>query len=83
MNELYFLGVDIIEETKNMMKLAAVVCTDGMSESELKAYKLGVDNVMSVLQSVLENDDMIVINMEGLDIPTELSIDNLEDYYLN
>lgn len=83
MNELYFLGIDIIEETKTIMNLTSDSCTEGMSESELKAYQLGITNVFSILESVLQsNDEMIIVNMEGLDVATELSIDDLEEYYL-
>ena len=84
MNELYFLGIDIIEEAKTIMKLTSDSCTEGMSESELKAYRLGVNNVFSILESVLQsNDDMLVVNMSGLEVATELSIDDLEEYYLD
>ena len=83
MNELYFLGVDIIEETKNLMRLTDVICTEGMSESELAAYKMGVKNVMSVLATVIEENDIPVVNISGLDIATELTIDELQEYYLN
>ena len=84
MEELYFLGIDIIEETKTIMNLTSDACTDGMSESELKAYQLGVTNVFSILESVLQSEDeMIIINMNGLEVATELSIDDLEEYYLN
>lgn len=81
MNELYFLGMDIAEETKNLMKITTIACTDGMTESELKAYKLGVENTISALKTVMEEDEVAVVNINGFEIPTELSIDELEEYY--
>ena len=82
MNELYFLGMDIVEETRVINKFNTILCTDGMTESELKAYELGIENTLSTLKSVLERDNnMIVVDIEGLDIPTELTIDELQDYY--
>lgn len=81
MNELYLLGVDIIEEVKNMMRLSEVVCTDGMTENELKAYQMGVTNVISALEAVVREDDIPAVDIPGLEIPTELSIDELEEYY--
>lgn len=83
MNELYFLGVDIIEETKNLMRLTDVLCTEGMSESELAAYNMGVKNVLSVLATVIDENDIPVVNINGLEIATELTTDELQEYYLN
>ncbi len=80
MNELYFLGMDITEETKALVDFTTITCTDGMTENELEAYKLGIKNTLSALKAVLNNDDMPVINICGLDIQTELSIDDLEEY---
>lgn len=83
MNELYFLGMDIVEETRNISKFSEILCTDGMTESELKAYELGIENVLSALKSVVARDgEMTVINIEGLDTPTELTVDELQEYYL-
>ena len=83
MNELYFLGMDIIEETKNFLKLSQLLCTDGMTENELKAYNMGIENVLSALSSMIEESDLPVLNINGLEIQTELSIDDIEEYYLN
>lgn len=81
MNELFFLGVDIVEETRTLADLTKITCTDGMTESELAAYKLGVENALSALKAVLQDNDVPVINVEGMEIPTELSIDDLEQYH--
>ena len=83
MNELYFLGMDIVEEIKNMINISTIICTNDMTENELKAYKLGVKNVLSALKSVVQDDNMLVVNIKGLEIPTELSIDELEGYYVS
>ena len=83
MNELYFLGMDIVEETRNISKFSEIICTDGMTENELKAYELGIENALSALKSVVAMDgEMTVINIEGLDTPTELTVDELQEYYL-
>lgn len=81
MNEVYFIGMDIMEEVKNMMNLSEVICTDGMTESELKAYQMGVSNVISALETVVRENDLPVIDIPSLEIPTELSMDELEEYY--
>lgn len=83
MNELYFLGMDIVEETKNMINISTIVCTNGMTESEVEAYKMGVKNVLSALEAIVHDDDMLVVNIKGLEIPTELSVDELEECYVS
>lgn len=83
MNELYFLGMDIVEETRTISKFTTILCTDGMSESELKAYNLGIENALSALKSVIEKEnEMMVINIDGFDVPTELTFDELQEYCL-
>ena len=81
MSELYFLGADIVEETKSFMKLSEIICTDGMTENELKAYYMGVENALSALKALITERDLPVINIDGLEVQTELSIEDLEDYY--
>lgn len=84
MNELYFLGMDIVEETRTISKFSTIICTDGMTENELKAYELGIENVLSALKSVLATErNMVAINIEDFDIPTELTFEELQEYYTN
>lgn len=82
MNEVYFLGMDIVEEVMDMVDLTKLVCINGMDDNEIKAYNLGISNAISALRSVLKEDNMVVVNIEGLDIPTELTADELQEYYL-
>lgn len=80
MNELYFIGMDIIEEVKTLSDLTAITCTDGMTESELDAYNLGIKNTLSALSALIDEDGMHIVNISGLDVATELTIDELEEY---
>ena len=80
MNELYFIGMDIIEEVKTLSGLTEITCTNGMTESELNAYKLGIKNTISALEALLDEDGMHVVNISGLDTATELTVDELEEY---
>lgn len=81
MNELYFVGMDIVEETKTLVDFTVLTCTDGMTDNELRAYNLGIKNTISALNAVLTNDRMPAINIPGLDIQTELYIDEVEEYF--
>lgn len=82
MHELYFLGMDIVEETRHISKFSEIICTDGMTESELKAYQMGIENTLSALKSVIATESNIVaVNINDFDIPTELTFDELQEYY--
>ena len=81
MNELYFLGMDVAEETKVLVNFTEITCTNGMTESELQAYKMGIENTISALKSVLQDNDALVVNISGMEIPTEISSYELEEYY--
>lgn len=81
MNEVYFLGVDIVEEVKSMVDVITLTCTNGMTENELKAYELGIKNMLSVLDATIYDTDLPVVNINGMDTPTELSIDELEHFF--
>lgn len=82
MHELYFLGMDIINETRTISRLTATLCTDGMTENELNAYNLGVENVLSALKAVLETEhNVVTVHIDEFDIPTELTFEELQEYY--
>ena len=83
MNEVYFLGIDIVEEVKSMVDVITSTCTNGMTENELKAYELGIKNMLSVLETTIYDSDLPVININGMDTPTELSVDELECFFNN
>jgi hypothetical protein len=53
-----------------------------MTENELKAYELGIENALSALKSVIATEGkMVTVNIDGLDAPIELTIDELQEYY--
>ena len=83
MRELYFIGMDIVEETKRIVDSASTLSTDGMEDNELKAYRLGVENTLSVLKAILRVDDNneCVLNIDGMEIPTEFVFDDLETLF--
>ena len=83
MNEVYFLGIDIVEEVKSMVDVITSTCTNGMTENELKAYELGIKNMLSVLETTIYDSDLPVVNINGMDTPTELSVDELECFFNN
>lgn len=84
MRELYFIGVDIPEETKFLMDFTESVDTNNMTENESSAYRLGVKNTLSALKSVLETENSkLVVNIPGIEIQEEFDIADLEHYLSN
>jgi hypothetical protein len=81
MNELYFLGTDIVVEVKDLMKFMAITATDGMTDNELRAYQLGIDDTIAALKSVLDGDGLPVINIRNLEVPTELSVEEVAECF--
>ena len=79
MNELCFLGTDIVVEVKDLMRLMTITTTDDMDENELKAYHLGIDNTIEALKYVLDGNGLPVINICGLEVPTELSVEEITE----
>jgi hypothetical protein len=81
MNDVYFIGMDIAEETKILMDFTESVATNNMTDNESKAYMMGVKNTLSALKSVLETEHReFVVNIPGLEIQEEFDIADLEHY---
>lgn len=68
-------GMNIPDETYRLLK--KFECTTGMTESERKAYEMGIKNFRSILKTLLESDDHVVIHLEGHNQIEELDLDEL------
>lgn len=78
MDELYFLVMNIPEETKDLVYRTSSKVCDGMSESERQAYYLGIENTISALNSILNPDDgLITVNNPTIEEPEEFDVDGL------
>lgn len=62
LRDLLFTGMDIPNETRKILSQFTV--TDGMTESELKAYEMGVENTLRAARALL-NLDQLVFHLEG------------------
>ena len=83
--EVMLIGFDIHSVTKGLCNQFLADSPD-MTEGEKKAYKLGIDNVLSLLDQVLnemttdqfECYNNIAVHVPGLNVMTEfLTIDEL------
>lgn len=79
MRDIIFLGMDICKEMDEITSqlLCKKEC-DGMNDSQLAAYKMGIKNTLSLLRSTIETDDSHpVINIIGLNDVEEFYIEDL------
>ena len=74
LKDILLTGMDIPNETRKLLSRFTV--TDGMTESELKAYKMGVENAISAMHT-LTNLGQIVFHLEGNDCIEEFDFDDL------
>lgn len=74
LRDILLTGMDVPNETRKM--LLEFTVTDGMTESELKAYEMGVENTLRAAQALL-NLDQIVFHLEGHDCIEEFDLDEL------
>lgn len=79
MRDIIFLGMDICKEMDEITSqlLCKKEC-DGMNDSQLAAYKMGIKNTLSLLRSTIETDDNhLVINIIGLNDVEEFYVEDL------
>jgi hypothetical protein len=74
LRDLLFTGMDIPNETRKV--LAKFTVTDGMTENELKAYEMGVENTLRATRALLEIDQL-VFHVSGYDVIEEFDLDEL------
>ncbi len=88
LEDLNFVGMDVIKEAKEVLNANDAKITNGMTDSEKKGYLHGVKNALSVLNSIF-NDEDIVVHIAGLENQEEFDVkelyeklidDNYDDY---
>ena len=81
MDELLFTGVPIRKDTRVILdKVAEQVC-DGMTDSEKKAYEMGVENTFRAMEAILECDDEPKLYMPNLEVSTEMTLDDVIEHF--
>ena len=74
LRDLLFTGMDVPNETRKLLSKFTV--TEGMTESELKAYEMGVENTLNATRALLEIDQL-VFHISGNDVIEEFDLDDL------
>ena len=78
LRELLFIGIDIPNETRKL--LAEFDLTNGMTDSELKAYEMGVENTLRATRALLEHLDQPIFHASGYDVVEEFDLDDLIEF---
>ena len=81
MEELLFVGVPIEKEVLALLdKVKNQVC-NGMTDSEKRAYDMGITNAILTITSLLEADDEPKLYMPNLEISTEMTLDEVIEHF--
>lgn len=81
MDELIFVGTPIRKDTRVILdKVAEQVCA-GMTDSEKQAYEMGVENTFRAIECLLEVDNEPKLYMPNLEISTEMTLDEVKEYF--
>ena len=81
MDEFLFIGVPIEKEILALLdKVTEQVC-NGMTDSEKKAYDIGITNTILAMTSLLEADNEPKLYMPNLEISTEMTLDEVIEYF--
>lgn len=83
MDELLFSAMDVPNEVQKILDEKAEDICKGMTESERKAYDLGVSTVLGLTRGLLEIDEDIAVHIPGFDHMEEMDIAELEKIFLD
>jgi len=84
MDELFFTGMDILEQTRKLVDKATESVCRNLTDSEKEIYLGGVANTLSALQCMLEVDcdGEPIVYIPGIEGLEEMSIEDLEERFL-
>lgn len=78
MHDVIFLGMRIEKEVETLVNSKEKTITAGMSESELKAYKIGVSNTISAIDTIVNSEDDYtpIVQIRWLEKPEEFTVED-------
>jgi hypothetical protein len=82
MDELIFCGIDIPAKVEEISTRLANRLRFEMSDNELRSYKLGVMNTISILRGLVDDDCCVFVHIPNLDYEKEFTFDELEKLWL-
>ena len=81
MEEILFCAMNIPKEVRNLLnKVIDSVCT-GMTDTEKKAYELGIENTMAVMVAILGSSDEPIVYVPNLEISEEMTFEEVKEHF--
>ena len=74
---LIFIAMNISNENKTIVDGITTMCTKGMTETEKKAYEMGIKNTISALNMLLEDNEHATVNINCMNRIEEIDCDTL------
>ena len=81
MGELLFIGVPIEKETLAILDKVTEKACNGMTDSEKRAYEMGITNTILAMSALLSDDDEPKLYMPNIEISTEMTLDEVKEYF--
>lgn len=78
LQEILFTGMNVMNEARNILGQFEV--TQGMTDGECKAYEMGVENTLRIIEALLERDDHMVFHLKDSGVAAEFDLDDLIEF---
>lgn len=80
LRDVLLTGMDVPKEVRHLLHIVEASTINGMTASEYKAYKMGVENALSATKSLLDADEHIVFHLKNHDCMEEFDLDELIEF---
>lgn len=80
LRDILFTGMDISKEVRHLLHTVEASTVNGMTASEHKAYKMGIENTLSAMKALLDQDEHIVFHLKDHDCMEEFDLDELIEF---
>lgn len=81
MEDLFFTGMNIPKDTRWLLDRVTPIVCEKMTDSEKKAYEIGVENTLRAMVAMLETTDEPIIYMPWLEISEEMTLDEVREHF--
>ena len=75
LRDLLFTGMDVVNETRKLLKMERI--PNDMTENEIMAYQMGIDNALGIVDTLFESDEHLVVHVKGYNVLEEFDLDEL------
>ena len=80
LRDILLTGMDIPKEVRHLLNTVEASTVNGMTPSEYRAYKMGVENALNTAKVLLNQDEHIVFHLKNHDCMEEFDLDELIEF---